>query len=102
MRLRPTTARIYKLELLPEAMYNYLAEDVIDGWIYRQIIEGVNVAYVVSKIQFHPKDTYRNSPAYVSMELKTNKAEFTGEESTQEDDGELSITETWGYDDLAS
>jgi hypothetical protein len=102
MRLRPTTARIYKLELLPQAMYNYLAEEVIDGWIYRQLGEGPSVAYVVRYIVFHPKDEYHHRPAYVSMELKTNKAEFTGEESTREDDGELTISETWGYDDLAS
>lgn len=101
MRLRPTTARVYKLELLPEAMSHYLAEEAIDGWVYRQV-SGFNVAYVVTNLQFHQKDTYHNQPAYVSMRLKANKAEFTGEESTRQDDGELEISEAWGYDDLAA
>jgi hypothetical protein len=101
LRLRPTTARVYKLELLPEALANYLAEDAIDGWVYRQV-ENTCVAYVVGQIQYHPPDSYHSRPAYVSMQLKANKAEFNGEESDRRDDGLLDITEVFGYDDLAS
>ena len=101
LRLRPTTARVYKLELLPEALANYLSEDAIDGWVYRQV-ENTCVAYVVGEIEYHPPDSYHNRPAYVSMKLKANKAEFSGEESDGGDDGLLSIIETYNYDDLAS
>ena len=80
IRLNPTSGVVKRLNLLPRAMYQYLAEDAIDGWIYREIPdEGVYAAYVVRNIHYVPADTYYNRPEYVNMNIEANLATFRKE-----------------------
>lgn len=94
-------APVKKLELLPEALWRYLVKDCIDGWLYEEILDGVHVAYVVTDILYCISGSYREEP-YVSVALRANKPEFTGEEHKDYDDGLLKKSIVFHRSQLAS
>jgi hypothetical protein len=93
----PVGAPVKKLEFLPKAMKQYLAQDAIDGWIYREVRDGIYVPYVVDIVEY--RSGYRDNPPYVIMKLRANRARFRSEEE-EEREGIQEVTESWGGYDL--
>ncbi len=101
IKLKPTSGIIKKLNLLPRAMKQYLADEAIDGWIYEEVIDGIHIAWVIDDITYVPRDEYRHDPEYVRMELKANRAQFRGEEKEEHGEGVLKETKTFHRDAIA-
>lgn len=95
----PKTARVRKLQLLPEALSLLLTDgDVIDGWVYKTDPDGGVIAYVVERIKFIPPDKY--TQARVVMNLVANRAEFSGEDEERRVEYITEESVTWHYGDI--
>lgn len=96
LKAAPAKGVVKRLVLLPQALSAYLAQDAIDGWVYLPVLDGKHVAYVVVSIDYVPEErSYQHyRPEYVVMELKANRAKFSGEGKEGRGDGiaERSIT----------
>lgn len=79
-----------------------MAQDAIDGWIYRQVSGTIHAAYVVRDIRYFPEERRSNdyTPAYVEMKLRANRAEWAAEDQDNRDDGLQTISETFSRDDI--
>ena len=77
----PKKAKVGRLDMLPGALAAYLASEVIDGWIYKELTADLYVAYVVKEINYYSASD--REPAYVNMRLQANVAQFGGETETR-------------------
>lgn len=98
IQLRPTEAKVAKLELLPEALYRYLSTEAIDGWVYHEVSDGGHVAFVVDDIEYHSPT--RDQPAFVIMKLQTNRAQFSGEDREERGNGVYNMSVSWNSGDI--